>query len=115
MLEIYEKQLYLFQKDYTIYSFDLNADEDADGSVDYKREMKRKVEASTRLENGFSLLSVLFRLERGRGDTFLESRLDSVKRNKANESMIELVSFCKDFGKICAKMFTSCCGRRVLI
>jgi len=58
---------------------------------------------------------VLFRLEKIRGDTFLETRLDNVKKKKANESIIEVLSFCKDFAKICAKMFTSCCGRKILV
>lgn len=41
--------------------------------------------------------------------------MDAVKKRVANESIIEVLSFCKDFGKICAKMFTSCCGRKILI
>lgn len=40
--------------------------------VDYKQSVKKKVEGGMRLENGFCLLSVLFRLEKIRHDTFLE-------------------------------------------
>jgi hypothetical protein len=68
-----------------------------------------------RLENGFNLLFVLFRIEATRGNTFLEKHLDQVKKPRASRSILRILIFCKDFGQICGKMLTSCFRSRVLI
>lgn len=62
MLEIYEKHLFLFNRDYVVESFDLNRDVDQCQLSTYAQSIKEKVEASIRIENGFNFLFILFRM-----------------------------------------------------